>query len=94
MESRQYDCLRRAVRTFFQGAIGVFILLGLPFLQIFAGGDTTIDFNAWKTIGIASAAGGIISLVTAIHNLLEDNTPFPAVLKGKATSGANPVPDV
>jgi len=93
MEARQYDWLRRAIRTFAQGFLGVFIFLGLPILTNVAGGDTTLDLNAWKSIGIASSAGGIIALVTAVHNLLEEKTAFPALLKGKASSGANPMPD-
>lgn len=93
MESPRYDWLRRAIRTFAQGAIGIFIFLGLPILTNIAGGDTTIDLNAWKSIGVASAAGGIIALVTALHNLLEEKTPLPALLKGKASGGSNPVPD-
>ncbi len=93
MEARQYDWLRRAIRTFFQGAVGVFIFLGFPILTTIAGGDTTIDLNVWKSIGIASSAGGIIALVTALQNGLEDAGVIRAPLKGKASSGANPVPD-
>jgi len=93
MESPRYDWLRRAARSFLQGAVGVFIFLALPVLQNMAGGNVEIDWAFWRMVGIASVAGGVIALVTAIQNLLEDKAGMPAVLKGKPSSGANPVPD-
>jgi len=94
MEAREYDWLRRTIRTFFQGFLGVFIFLGLPVLSTIAGGNTAIDLDFWKSVGIASSAGGVIAVVTAIQNILEDNVPkMPAPLKGNASSGVNPVPD-
>ncbi len=93
MQAPQYDWLRRTIRSFLQGFLGVFIFIGFPALQKIAGGDTLIDVEFWKGVAIACVAGGIVSLVTAVQNLLEDKAGMPAVLKGTAASGANPVPD-
>lgn len=98
MESPRYDWLRRAARTFLQGFIGMIVLLGFPIAQSVINAATSgqpidLDFNAWKTVLIASTFAGGMALVTLVHNLLEDKTGMPAILKGTASSGQNPVPD-
>lgn len=99
MESRQFDPLRRAIRSFVQGGVGVFILIAVPALNqivtsVGSGGVAVIDVPFWRNVGIAVVAGGAMGLVSFTQNALEDNVPkFPALLKGKASSGANPVPD-
>ncbi len=99
MEARTNDPIRRAVRTFAQGALGIFILFAVPALNdlvtsVGSGGVAVIDVPFWRNVGIAAIAGGIISLISFAQNFTEDHVPaFPALLKGKASSGANPVPD-
>ena len=73
------DALKRALRTFVQGFIGVLALLALPVLnaliQAVAGGGTVnIDVDAWQSIGIAAVAGGVIALISWAQNELEAKT--------------------
>ncbi len=94
----EYDWLRRGLRTFFQGFIGILLVLAVPILNdlingVSSGEDAVIDVGLWRNIGIAAVAGGFVALVAAGQNLAEQKTSFPAIFKGKATSGQNPVPD-
>lgn len=71
------DALRRAARTFFQGVIGVLVLLAIPILNqliqsVAAGERATVDLDVWQSIAIASVAGGVIALIAFLQNLLED----------------------
>ncbi len=98
MRSPKYDWFRRGVRSFFQGFIGVAVLLVIPALttlitSVGSGGTVDIDPTFWRSMGIAAVAGGVIALVSFAQNALEDNTPFPALLKSRPSSGENPVPD-
>lgn len=98
MESRNLDPVRRAIRSFFQGFIGILVVLAVPILNqlitsVGSGGVAVIDVPFWRNIGIAAVAGGAVSLVSFLHNVLEDNTRFPAYLKGRPSTGENPVPD-
>jgi hypothetical protein len=73
------DALRRAARTFFQGVIGVLVLLAVPVLNqliqsVADGGEVTIDLDLWRSIGIAAVAGGVIALISFLQNWLEDST--------------------
>lgn len=73
------DALRRAARTFFQGVIGVLVLLAIPVLNqliqsVAGGGEATIDLDLWQSIGIAAVAGGVIALIAFLQNALEDRT--------------------
>lgn len=73
------DAIRRAVRTFFQGAIGVLVLIAVPVLNqliqaVGAGGAVVIDVDLWQSIGIAALAGGVIALIAFLQNALEDKT--------------------
>lgn len=73
------DILKRAFRTFAQGALGVAALLFVPFLQDLisaasGSGEVEVDANALQKIGIAAAAGGVIALVAFLQNLFEDKT--------------------
>lgn len=83
MESRQYDWLRRAARTLLQ-LIASGALLELT-QQV--AGDIPATYSAYVFIAYTV-------LVTAAQNAAEDHVSgFPALLKGKASGGANPVPD-
>jgi len=73
------DAIRRATRTFFQGTIGVLVLLAIPVLNqmiqsVVGGGEVTIDLDLWQSIGIAAVAGGVIALISFLQNWLEDST--------------------
>jgi hypothetical protein len=73
------DAIRRATRTFFQGTIGVLVLLAIPVLNqliqsVAGGGEATIDLDLWRSIGIAAIAGGVIALIAFLQNALEDRT--------------------
>jgi len=77
MESMPTDAVRRAVRTFFQGAIGVLVLIAVPVLHQLiqaaaSGGEVVIDVDLWQSIGIAALAGGVIALIAFLQNVLED----------------------
>jgi hypothetical protein len=98
MDSPRFDWLRRAARSFLQGFIGMIVLLGFPIAQSVINAATNgqpidLDFNAWKTVLIAGLFAGGMALVSLVQNFLEDKAGMPAVLKGQATSGQNPVPD-
>ncbi len=73
------DAIRRALRTFFQGMIGVLVLLAVPILNqmiqsVAGGGEVKIDLDFWQSIGIAAVAGGVIAVVSFLQNILEDTT--------------------
>jgi hypothetical protein len=83
------DALRRAARTFFQGVIGVLVLLAVPVLNqliqsVAGGGEVTIDLDLWRSIGIAAVAGGVIALITFLQNALEDRTGSTGFLVRKS----------
>ena len=71
------DALRRAVRTFLQGTIGVLVLIAVPILNqiiqaVAGGGEVVFDVDIWRSIAIAAIAGGVIALIAFLQNLLED----------------------
>ena len=71
------DALKRAIRTFVQGALGVAALLFVPFLQSLinaaaGNGEFDVDANALQKILIAVVAGGAIALIAWVQNLVED----------------------
>ena len=97
MESRGLDWVRRGIRSFLQGFIGVLLITAVPALNdlvtsVGSGGVATIDVPFWRNVGIAAVAGGAISLIACVQNFLEDKTPMPALLKSKPNAGQNPVP--
>ena len=49
-----------------------------------------VKLNVEQASAITVVATPIIGF---LQNLLEDNTPFPALLKSPASSGQNPVPE-
>ena len=81
------DALRRAIRTFLQGFVGVLALVAVPLLSnivssvVNGGNDVVVDLNIWKNIAIAAIAGGVISLVAFVQNALEDRNAMPKLLK-------------
>ena len=98
LESPRYDWLRRALRTFLQAFVGMVALIGFPIAQNIINAATNgepvqIDVDAWKRVLIAALFAGAVALISALQNALEDKAGVPAVLKGVATSGQNPVPD-
>lgn len=75
------DALKRAARTFVQGAVGIFALAAIGPLNALitgvvsgGGSDVTIDLNLWRNIGLACLAGGVIALVSLLQNAVEDKT--------------------
>lgn len=98
MNSVQWDWLRRAIRSFVQGFLGMLILVGFPVAQniinaVTNGEPFSIDLEAWKRILIAALFAGGMALVSLLMNLLEDKTTMPAMLKDKPSTGQNPAPD-
>jgi hypothetical protein len=73
------DAMRRAARTFFQGMVGVLVLIAVPVLNqliqsVAGGGEASIDLDFWRSIGIAAVAGGVIAVVSFLQNILEDTS--------------------
>ena len=73
------DAVTRAFRTFVQGFIGVLVLIAVPALNalvqgVAGGGEVDVDVNFWQSAAIAAVAGGVIALISFIHNELEDTT--------------------
>ena len=99
MQSRNLDWLRRAVRTFAQGFVGVLLITAVPALNdivtgVGSGGVAVIDVPFWRNVGIAAVAGGAVALISGVQNWAEDNVPgIPAPLKAQPSAGENPVPD-
>jgi hypothetical protein len=82
------DALRRGVRTFVQGFIGILAISAIPVLNgivtaVVAGGgnDVEIDLNIWRNILLAAIAGGVIALIAWAQNALEDKEKIPTLLK-------------
>ncbi len=98
MNTLNSDWVRRGIRSFVQGFIGVLALLALPILNqwvtsVGSGGEVIIDVPFWRSVAMAAVGGGVVSLVAFIQNGLEDNTKMPALLKAPASGGQNPAPD-
>lgn len=72
------DALRRTLRTFFQSLLGSLLTSGVLSA---ASENGVVDWSAAKKAVLSALAAGIIAAVTLIHNLLEDHTAVPAVLK-------------
>lgn len=84
------DALRRAVRTALQAFLGNLVASGVLSAAQESG---VVDWSAAKKAVMAAAASGVIGMVSFVMNVLEDNTPTPALLKAPPSSAANPVPD-
>ncbi len=98
MNTFNNDAIRRGIRSFVQGFIGVLVLLAVPILNewvttVGSGGEVVIDVPFWRSVGMAAIGGGIVGLVSFVQNFAEDNTRFPALLKAPASGGQNPAPD-
>lgn len=76
------DALRRAIRGIVQMGLAEALLR----LLMAFGVALTEDQHV-------AILGALTPLVTLVQNLLEDNTGMPALLKGPASEGQNPVPD-
>ena len=75
------DSLRRAIRSLAQiGTINAVIAL----LAVF-------ELIDWTPAQVGAVNAVALPLLTFLHNFLEDNSRFPSVLKGEASSGVNPV---
>lgn len=73
------DQLKRALRTFVQGAIATLALLAIPILtnittSVAGGGNAEIDTNLWGNIVIAVCAGGLAALISWAQNAIEEKT--------------------
>lgn len=80
------DPIKRALRTFIQGAVAVLMIVAVPSLNtmvgdVVAGRDIIIDLDIWKSIGFAAIAGGLAALISWVQNVVEDNTGKPVVPK-------------
>jgi hypothetical protein len=83
------DYFRRALRTFIQSWVGVFIASGV----LSAASETgVVDWSSARKAALSAGAAGIVAVLTLVQNLLEDTTRFPAVGKAPASEGENPVP--
>lgn len=82
------DAARRAIRTFVQAFIGT--LVGSGILSTFVDSGA-VNGDALKKVAVSSVAAGLVAVVSLAHNLLEDHTQFPAVLKSVPSAGLNPV---
>lgn len=82
------DFVRRAIRSFVQAFLGSLTTSGILSAS---STDGVVDWSTLEKTGVAALAAGVIALLTLVHNLLEDTTSFPAVLKAAASSGENPV---
>lgn len=99
--NRLSDPARRAVRTFVQTFLGLYIVRLLGFLNQlseWAGCRETGGTCAFPDVGVlgyglvAAGSAAVVALLTWVLNLLEDNTAFPSLLKAPASSGTNQVP--
>ena len=81
MDQKLHDLLVRVARTFVQGALGIFIATYIgPVMQLLqdvvnagAGGDMPeIDLSFWRNALLAIVAGGMIAVVSLVHNLIND----------------------
>ena len=73
------DAMKRALRTFGQGFVGILAILAIPALNnlitsVGRGDQVELDFNVWQGIVIAAIAGGVIALISWVQNALEDAT--------------------
>ena len=98
MESPRYDWLRRALRTFLQAFVGTLSVMAIPALNeivraIGSAEPYELNFDFWQSVAIAATLSGVVALISAAQNALEDKAGMPAVIKGKASSGQNPVPE-
>lgn len=99
------DPQRRAIRTFVQTFIGLFLAKLLGFLALLSdwagcreagGAADACAFPDVSVLGyglITAGSAAVVALVTLALNWAEDNTAFPSLLKAPASSGTNPVPD-
>lgn len=75
------DAVKRAIRSFVQGFIGVFALAAVPVLNEIVtsavsgdGSHITVDLNLWRNILLAGFAGGAVMLVAYVQNAIEDKS--------------------
>lgn len=97
IDSPRYDWLRRAARTFLQAFVGTLSVMAIPALNdiiraISSAEPYTFDVDLWQGVIIAACLSGVIALISALQNGLEDKAGMPALGKGVASSGQNPVP--
>ncbi len=81
VEARSNDFWRRGARSLVQFLVGGGLVLIVDTTMV----SIPTEWRPWVVI-LAGAA------TTLVHNLAEDLGVVPAVLKSKASSGANPVP--
>lgn len=92
------DAVRRAIRTFLDAFIGVWLLAAVPALNKLVqdlvssdGNKVNIDLNFYRNVLLAAVVAGFIALLNFVKNWLEDNTRWPALLKSVPSGGKNPV---
>lgn len=87
------DAVRRAIRTFLQGFVGILAILAIPALNIIitsvgSGEGFDLDVDFWRGIAVAALAGGVIALISWGQNVLEDRAG-KAPLKEPPMRGAS-----
>lgn len=95
------DALRRAIRTFLQTFLGLYLVRLIGFLNQLSdwagcneGGGELCTFPDVSTLGyglVVAGSAAVVALISWLQNALEDNTNFPSFLKAHASSGQNPV---
>jgi hypothetical protein len=83
------DSLRRGIRTFVQGFIGIVLLQAVALAT--DANDGSIDADLWRRTIFSALVAGFIAVVSWLQNYLEDAGTIPSVMKSTASSGANPV---
>lgn len=65
------DPVMRAIRTFLQSFLGIFLALSMT-----SGIDQVPDVDALKRAGLAALWGGFVALITFIQNAIEDRSGY------------------
>lgn len=89
------NALETALRTFLQAFIGIFTLASTPILNnlinaALTGGDYSVDLNLWGSIVFASAASGLVSLITLAQNWAEASKGVRLIPKTPASVDIKP----
>jgi len=83
LANRLTPALKRAVRSFLQGFLG--LLAGTNLLALFSTGGV-VDWSEADKLLRSAIAAGFIAVLTWGHNALEDHGVIPAMLKPPVTT--------
>lgn len=82
------DYVRRAIRTFLQAFLGVFLS---SYITMTGSSVAILDLEILGRLLVSATIAGIIAMLTFAQNLLEDTTNMPSILKNSPSRGKNPV---